>query len=126
MKKRKKETTINELAIIIKEGFKKADERTDNKIDKLAVMVQKGFNGMDDRFEGVEKRLDGAEGRLENVEGQMKNMASEIDVLQRGQEHIKDRLDEVVYHSEMKVQKRVLENHDRRIKTLEGKALFAR
>ena len=37
-------------------------------IDGLAIMIQKGFNGVDLRFDKVDKRFDGVEDKLERIE----------------------------------------------------------
>jgi hypothetical protein len=104
-----KETTIADLATLIKDGFKKSDRRTDEKIDVFALMVQKGFQSMDEKmnrgFDQIGKRIDGVEGRMGNIEKQ-------IDVLQRGQVHIEDRLDEIVPY---------VKDHEKRITILEKK-----
>jgi hypothetical protein len=58
---KKKNITIDDLAIIVKKGFDKAEKDTDKKIDDLAIMVQKGFTevkvDMNKRFEQVDNRL---------------------------------------------------------------------
>lgn len=65
-------------------------------IDDLARMVAEGFNGMEKRFTGLENRMD---------------------ILERGQEDIKLRLDNVAYRFE-------LQDLDRRVTRLEKKASF--
>jgi len=37
-------------------------------IDDLAIMVKKGFDGVDRRFDGVDRRFDGVDRRLDKVE----------------------------------------------------------
>ena len=37
-------------------------------IDDLAIMVKKGFDGVDRRFDGVDRRLDKVEKRLDRIE----------------------------------------------------------
>ncbi len=69
------------------------------------MMVQKGFQSMKDEMDGIKNG---------------------IKLLERGQEDIKLRLDNVPYRFEMKEQEEKLEEHDKRIRTLEKKVLMAR
>jgi regulator of replication initiation timing len=97
-------------------------------IDELAMMVQKGFQGMDEKIEGMDKKMDeGFKQVNERIDGMQKEMnvaVKEIDNLQRGQERIEDRLDEIV--PGVKEQKEILKEHDKRITVLETKALLAK
>ena len=63
-------------------------------IDDLAIMIGKGFKGVDHRFDKVENRLDKVENRMEKMEGRMFS-------LENGQEEIKLRLDNVAYRFEL-------------------------
>lgn len=121
MKKKKKEITLDGLAMMVKEGFAKSDKRTDGKIEALAGMVQRGFSdlgseikdvkhgqkNLETRFDGVETRLEGVETRLDGVEKRLKSV-------EVGQEDIKLRLDNVAYHFELK-------QLDERVTSLERK-----
>lgn len=63
-------------------------------LDDVAGMVQRGFQEMNGRFGEVDKRLDGLEGRMGTLE--------------KGQEEIKLRLDNVAYRFELvELQRRV-------------------
>jgi predicted nucleic acid-binding Zn-ribbon protein len=73
-----KKITIEYLARMVKDGFEKAEKRTDEKIDGLAVMVQKGFQDVDNRFDAVEKRLDDVEKRLVRLESGFENLRVEV------------------------------------------------
>lgn len=53
-------------------------------------------------------------------------MKTGIKLLEQGQEDIKLRLDNVPYRFEMKEHKKVLDEHDKRIGTLEAKMFSAR
>lgn len=44
--KKKKETTIDDLAMSMEKGFKKADKRLETTVNSLAAMISKGFNEM--------------------------------------------------------------------------------
>jgi hypothetical protein len=83
-------------------------------IDELAIMVQKGFDSMDKKmdkgFDHVNKRLDGVEGCIKRLETRTGNIEKQIDVLQRGQIRIEDRLDEIVPQ---------VKEHEKRITILE-------
>jgi len=108
-----KEITINELAILMKEGFEKADKKMDEKIDAFAVIAAKGFDSMDKK---MDKGFDQMTKRIDKVEGRMGNMEKQIDGLQRGQVRIEDRLDEIVPQ---------VKEHEKRITILEKKVVLA-
>jgi len=76
-------------------------------IDELAMMVQKGFEGMT--------------GETNGLKGEIGEVKQGIKLLDRGQEDIKLRLDNVPYRFEMKEQEDKLQKHDQRIGTLERK-----
>lgn len=50
---KKKNTTIDDLAVMVQKGFNGVDER---------------FDGVDDKFEGMNKRFDIIEDKLESIE----------------------------------------------------------
>ncbi|OGZ67592.1 MAG: hypothetical protein A3D35_02380 [Candidatus Staskawiczbacteria bacterium RIFCSPHIGHO2_02_FULL_34_9] len=54
-------------------------------IDDLAIMVQKGFDGVDISFDRIEGKLDKAEGRLIKIEIRMDNVESEIEEIRKHQ-----------------------------------------
>jgi len=54
-------------------------------IDDLAIMVQKGFDGVDISFDRIEGKLDKAEGRLMKIEIRMDNVESEIEEIRKHQ-----------------------------------------
>jgi DNA anti-recombination protein RmuC len=146
--KKNRETTIDELAIMIqkgfeesdkrmkegfkesdkrmndgfeesdkrmKEGFKESDKQTDNKIEALASMVQKGFESMDDKFSK----------KFEVVHEELKKINKTLVALEKGQEDLKLRQDNVPYRFELKEQEDVITDHDKRIRFLERKVLLA-
>lgn len=91
----KKQTTIDELTVIVKKGFQGVDHKFQDveskmvtkdmlkdSMDDFAVMVEKGFQGVDTRLDGIEKRLDRIEKiflvdhkhRIERLEFEVKNL----------------------------------------------------
>jgi len=80
-----KKITLENLAKKMDEGFKKADQKIDEKIDQLALAVKNGFDGVDRRFNGVDKRFD------ENTK-QHQQIFDRMDNLEQGQEEIKLKL----------------------------------
>ena len=80
-------------------------------------MVQNGFQSMDERFQGMEERMDKGFKEINERIGVAEKMT---DALQRGQERIEDRLDEIA--SDRKKQGEILKGHDRRISSLERRA----
>ncbi len=47
-------------------------------LDDLAVMVAEGFNGVNGQFQGVNSRLDKVEGRLDRLETEMQALKSSV------------------------------------------------
>ena len=84
-KKTPKKITLENLAKKMDEGFKKADQKIDEKIDQLALAVKNGFDEVDRRFNGVDKRFD------ENTK-QHQQIFDRMDNLEQGQEEIKLKL----------------------------------
>jgi len=99
-KKTPKKITLENLAKKMDEGFKKADQKIDEKIDQLALAVKSGFDEVDKRFD-------------ENTK-QHQQIFDRIDNLEQGHEEIKLRLDGVAYHFEV-------QELDRRLKRVEAK-----
>jgi hypothetical protein len=48
-------------------------------IDDLAIMIANGFRGVDKRFETFEARFNGLEGRLDGVEGRLTSLENKVD-----------------------------------------------
>ena len=61
-----KETTNNELARMVAEGFKGVDKRFDE-VDKRFEKIDKQFNKIDDKFEQVDNRLEHIDARLDTM-----------------------------------------------------------
>ena len=73
----KKDITINELALIIKEGFQKVDKRfeqVDENVDNLALMVKEGFDKVDAIFDRLENRVDKLETGQQRIEMHLMNV----------------------------------------------------
>jgi len=131
---KKKITTLENLAVAMEKGFEKADARIDN----LAVAMEKGFKAADKRmdvgFEKADKKTDEkieslalmVQKGFEEVRDELKVVNKKLDLLERGQEDLKLRQDNVPYRFELKEQEEILEEHDKRIRTLEKKVLSAR
>lgn len=75
--KKKKNTTLNDLAVIMQTGFVKVEKNTDKKIDNLAGMVQRGFLAVDKRFEGVDKQIRESE---ERIKGEINNRIDDLEL----------------------------------------------
>ena len=63
----KKETTIDDLAIMVKHGFDSVDKRFDG-VDKRFDGVDKRFDEIDKEFVGVRKKFENIETRLNRIE----------------------------------------------------------
>lgn len=70
-------------------------EKKETTLDDLALMVGKGFNSMDEKFKNVDKRFESADKRFDKIE-------SRLGKLEKGQEEIKDKLDKKVSNWEHK------------------------
>lgn len=81
---KKKETTIDDLAVMMSKGFHDVNKKIDEDINNLAAMVAKGFESADKRFDKIENRLGNVESRLENVEEDLKLKATREDLLNLG------------------------------------------
>jgi len=92
-KKTPKKITLENLSEKIDNGFKKADQKIDERIDQLALVVKNGFD--------------------ENTK-QHQQIFNRIDNLEQGQEEIKLKLDQVAYRFEV-------QELDRRLKRVEAK-----
>ncbi|MFA6464040.1 MAG: hypothetical protein WCV55_03480 [Candidatus Paceibacterota bacterium] len=62
--KSKKEITIDQLAVMVQNGFSHIEKKMDERFE----MVDEGFNKVDERFEGVDKRFDKMDDRLDRIE----------------------------------------------------------
>lgn len=80
-------------------------------IDDLAVMVKKGFDESKGEINGVKDEM------RDEMDGMRGEMNARFDNLERGQEDIKLRLDNVAYRFE-------LQEIERRVVLLEKKAKF--
>jgi len=93
--KNKKEKTINDLAVSMEKGFKRADERLESTTNNLALMIGKGFEDMSERIESLRK---------ENAQEHKEMIASNA----RDHEDMALRLDNVAYRFELvELKKRV-------------------
>ena len=107
-----KETSIDELAMMVQKGFQSADEKMD-----------KGFKQVNHRIDSIREEVNAVKGEMHEVKQQVNTMSIEIDNLQRSQERIEVRLDEIV--PEVKKQRQILKEHDKRITVFEKRALPA-
>lgn len=96
---KKKNTTIGDLAAIVKKGFEETDIKVDKKIENLALMVHKGFqetatkNDLHDLEKKLGRRLDLIEDQLETIEKLiLANHKSRIEKLEAEIKYLKDAL----------------------------------
>lgn len=47
-------------------------------LDDLAIMVAEGFQGVNGRLDRLEGRMDGLEGRMDTLEGEMSGLRSSV------------------------------------------------
>ena len=107
--KKNKETTIEELALMVQRGFESTTK-------EIRQEIKESVSGVKDEISG---EINGVKGEVSGLKDSMEIMSKEINSLQRGQVRIEDRLDE------MSSNKKVLEDHDKRISILEKKVILA-
>ena len=69
-------------------------ENKDITINELAVMIKNGFDSVDEKFEGVYDRFDQVDARFNQVDAR-------LDKLEYNQRTILTRLEDVVYKTEL-------------------------
>lgn len=118
---KKKGTTIDELAELMKSEFERSDKRmddkfknserqTDKKIDDLAGMVQWGFTDMKKKLGG---RIDGLEGEIGGMKKSIKNLNVGVASIEYNQNEMMKKMDGLAYKYEIdelriKLEKRIL------------------
>ncbi|KKP97460.1 MAG: hypothetical protein US25_C0002G0005 [Candidatus Moranbacteria bacterium GW2011_GWE1_36_7] len=92
---KKKELTINDLAVMMNEGFEKSGRITDKKIEDLAGMVQRGFVQIDKRFEQVDKRFEQVDKRFEQVDKRFEQVDKRFDKLEKKVDDIQNKVTQI-------------------------------
>lgn len=88
--KKNKQTTIDDLALMVKKGF-----------DGVNGEANKRFNQVDERFEKIDRKLNKIDERFDGMDERLVS-------LEKGQEEIKMKLDNVVYRTEfIELQRRI-------------------
>jgi len=81
--KGEKVDTIEKLAIEMREGFKRTNEKIDEKIEQLAAITANGFRDVYGRIDGLEKKMDegfkSVDVRFEQVNGKIDGIGRRID-----------------------------------------------
>jgi predicted nucleic acid-binding Zn-ribbon protein len=75
----KNEITLDDLALMMKQGFDKVDERFE-KIDERFEKIDECFEKNDGRFDRIENRLDRMEIRQLSMEEALKNCTTKDDM----------------------------------------------
>ena len=73
--------TLDDLAMMVKEGFNEVGER---------------FDKLEKRMDGFEKRMDGFEGRMDKLEKQQYEMQTDIRSLNDGQVRLEKKVDDLI------------------------------
>lgn len=91
---RKKETTIDDLAVIVAKGFCEVNKRITKgteDTDALAIMVAKRFDDIDDKFKEVDSRFDRLEtvvykidSKVDSIDKRMKKVEDAVEPLMMG------------------------------------------
>lgn len=61
------ETTINDLAAMVKKGF----DETARNIKNVETEMREGFAKVDERFVGIDERFVGIDGRIDNINSRL-------------------------------------------------------
>lgn len=95
-------------------------ENKETTMDELAIMVQKGFESVTKELrKEIKEEVGGLKEEVTEIKDKVEIMSKEIDSLQRGQVRIEDRLDNITPNN------KVLDNHEKRIGILEKKVILA-
>ena len=114
-KTKNKSVTLDDLAIMVANGFSDQESR-----------FNKRFDGIDERFDRVEDRLDGVEDRLDSLENKVENLDKAIFDLQLRVGSVEDRLKSIEKTlgpllTVVDIMKDNWKDHDMRISRLEKK-----
>lgn len=101
------------------------DKNKEITLDELATIIQKEFHNVNEKLDVLERGLNVVERGLDIVKQGQKDTNEKLIMLERGQEDLKLRQDNVPYRFELKEQNEVLDDHAKRIRTLEKKILLA-
>ncbi len=77
VRKKKKETTLNDLALMVGKGFADVDKRFEQ-VDKRFEQVDKRFEQVDGRFGKVGGRLDRIDNTLAHVDARLDRIEKDI------------------------------------------------
>lgn len=58
-------------------------------LDDLAVMVAEGFGGVNSRMDKLEGRMEGLESRMEGLEGRMEDLENRLEKVENGMEGLR-------------------------------------
>ncbi len=88
----KKQTTIDDLAVIVKKGFYEVDhkmatmatkEMAKNLVNDLAVMVQKGFVDSGKKIDGLKSDIDGLKSDMVEVNDRLDSIDDRLDRIEK-------------------------------------------
>ncbi|MCC6323747.1 hypothetical protein IT400_03070 [Candidatus Nomurabacteria bacterium] len=103
---KKKEISINDLALMIANNAVTTDKKIDNlsvklekhidtSIENLAIIVAKGFSSVDDRFDVVDKRFDRLETRMDTMDSRMGILETRVGHIEQTVMSLDSKLEEV-------------------------------
>jgi len=83
------ETTNEELAIMINNGFQSLTDTVNGMRTDMGVMKER-LDGIDGRLDGIDGRLDGIDGRLDSLEEKTEYIDQKLSRIDRRQEQQMD------------------------------------
>ncbi len=82
MKKVKAKMTLDKLAEVMMDGFKKTDislAELKETMDELAISTGKGFRDVDEKFDAVDKRFDKVDSTLEHKTAELSSRLTSVE-----------------------------------------------
>lgn len=78
--KAKKNTTIDDLAVMVASGFSRVDERFEQ-VDQRFEQVDMRFDQIDKRFDKVEKYIFNLDSKVQTIDTRLKNVEKALEPL---------------------------------------------
>lgn len=95
IKPEKKAMTINDIAVVMTDGFKGVNKRLDG-VDKRLDGLDKRLDGVDKRFDGVDKKIDKLDKKIDSeVEGLASMVARGFEMVNKEMVVVKNDIAEV-------------------------------
>ena len=111
--KKKKDITLNDLALMMGRGFNEVHEKMDKgfaNVDKRFEQVDARFDQVDARFEQVDARFDDVYGKISENTKEIKAVKAEVNFLKNGIEKF------IMFYEKQEQEFSIMKDEVRRIK----------